>query len=70
MIYTVSAIVGDCLFKEDNKKHVFVPQDKAALKQLYLLLKNSMKKLIMPVRNQGKALPQFAGLYDGRMPVG
>jgi len=44
------------------------PNDEAAIKLLYLSLKNIQKKWTMPARNWGKALNQFAILYGDRMP--
>jgi transposase-like protein len=45
------------------------PNDEAAIKLLYLALKNIMKKWTMPIRDWGKALNQFAILFEGRVQL-
>ena len=55
--------------KKTIKNSASFPNDEAALKLLYLSLKNIMKKWTMPVRNWGIALNQFPILYEDRMPL-
>ena len=70
IIYTTNAIESlNNSLKKTIKNRASFPNDEAALKLLYLSLKNIMKKWTMPVRNWGTALNQFAVLYADRMPV-
>jgi len=69
IIYTTNAIESlNNSLKKTIKNRASFPNDEAAVKLLYLSLKNIMKKWTMPVRNWGTALNQFAVLYDDRMP--
>jgi len=69
IIYTTNAIESlNYTLKKTIKNRASFPNDEAAVKLLYLSLKNIMKKWTMPIRNWGKALNQFAILYDKRMP--
>jgi putative transposase len=64
IIYTTNAIESlNNSLKKTIKNRASFPNDEAAMKLLYLSLKNIMKKWTMPVRNWGKALNQFAVLY-------
>jgi putative transposase len=70
IIYTTNAIESlNNSLKKTIKNRASFPNDEAAMKLLYLSLKNIMKKWTMPVRNWGKALNQFAVLYVDRMPI-
>jgi putative transposase len=70
IIYTTNAIESlNNSLKKTIKNRASFPNDEAAVKLLYLSLKNIMKKWTMPVRNWGQALNQFAVLYDDRMPL-
>jgi putative transposase len=69
IIYTTNAIESlNNTLKKTIKNRASFPNDEAAIKLLYLSLKNIQKKWTMPARNWGKALNQFAILYDNRMP--
>jgi putative transposase len=70
IIYTTNAIESlNYSLKKTMKTRASFPNDEAAIKLLYLSLKNIMRKWTMPVRNWGNALNQFAVLYGDRMPV-
>ena len=70
IIYTTNAIESlNNSLKKTIKNRASFPNDEAAIKLLYLSLKNIMKKWTMPVRNWGSALNQFAVLYGDRMPI-
>ena len=70
IIYTTNAIESlNNSLKKTIKNRASFPTDEAALKLLYLSLKNIMKKWTMPVRNWDTALNQLAVLYDDRMPI-
>lgn len=68
VIYTTNAIesLNMCLRKVVKNKRVF-PSDEAALKQLYLALKNISKKWTMPIRDWGAAMNHFMILFDDRL---
>ena len=69
IIYTTNAIESlNSTLKKTIKNRASFPTDEAAIKLLYLSLKNIQKKWIMPIRNWGKVLNQFAILYSDRMP--
>ena len=46
------------------------PNDEAALKLLYLALRNAAKKWTMPIPNWNAALNRFSILWPERMPAG
>jgi putative transposase len=69
IIYTTNAIESlNNTLKKTIKNRASFPNDEAALKLLYLSLKNIIKKWTMPIRNWGTALNQFAIMFDERMP--
>ena len=69
IIYTTNAIESlNNTLKKTIKNRASFPNDEAAIKLLYLSLKNIQKKWTMPARNWGKAINQFAILYGDRMP--
>jgi putative transposase len=69
IIYTTNVIeLMNSSLKKIIKNRASFPNDEAALKLLYLSLKNIIKKWTMPIRNWGKALNQFAIMFDERMP--
>jgi len=69
IIYTTNAIESmNNTLKKTIKNRASFPNDEAALKLLYLSLKNIIKKWTMPIRNWGTALNQFAIRFDERMP--
>jgi putative transposase len=70
-IYTTNAIesVNMSLRKVIKNKRIF-PSDEAALKQLYLALRNISKKWTMPIRDWGLALNRFTIMFPNRLSVG
>ena len=69
IIYTTNAIESiNSDLKKTIKNRASFPNDEAAIKLLYLSLKNIQKRWTMPARNWGKALNQFAIIYSDRMP--
>jgi len=67
-IYTTNAIesINMSLRKVIKHKRVF-PSDDAALKQLYLALKNISKKWTMPIRNWKGAMSCFIIMFEDRL---
>ena len=70
VIYTTNAIesLNNGLRKVTKNRGSF-PTDDAAIKLLYLALKNIMKKWTMPIQNWATAVNQFSIIFDGRIPV-
>ena len=69
IIYTTNAIESlNNTLKKTIKNRASFPNDEAAVKLLYLSLRNIQKKWTMPARFRGKALNRFAILYSDRMP--
>ncbi len=68
VIYTTNAIesVNMSLRKVIKHKRVF-PSDEAALKQLYLALKNISKKWTMPIRDWKAAMNCFMIMFEERL---
>lgn len=68
VIYTTNAIesLNMSIRKVIKNKRVF-PSDEAALKLLYLALKNISKKWTMPIRNWGAAMNQFTIMFEDRI---
>lgn len=67
-IYTTNAIesLNNSLRKITKTRNSF-PTDEAALKLLYMGLKNIMKKWTMPIRNWSLAIHQFSIYFEGRL---
>ena len=67
-IYTTNAIesINMSMRKVIKLKRVF-PSDDAALKQLYLALKNISKKWTMPIRNWKEAMNCFMIMFEERL---
>jgi putative transposase len=70
VIYTTNAIesLNMSLRKVIKNKRAF-PSDEAAVKLLYLALKNISKKWTMPIQNWGSALSRFTIMFEGRIPT-
>lgn len=69
IIYTTNAIESlNNTLKKTLKNRAAFPHDEAALKLIFLSLKNVMKKWSMPIRNWSYAINQFAILFEDRMP--
>ena len=68
VIYTTNAIesLNMSIRKVIKNKRVF-PSDEAALKQLYLTLKNISKKWTMPIRDWGAAMNRFIIVFEDRL---
>ena len=69
-IYTTNAIesLNNSLRKVTKTRNSF-PNDEAAIKLLYMALKNITKKWTMPIRNWSLAIHQFSIRFEGRMPL-
>jgi len=69
-IYTTNAIESiNMSLRKIIKNRASFPTDEAALKLLFLALRNISKKWTMPIRDWGKAMNQFALHFGERVPV-
>lgn len=68
VIYTTNAIesLNMSIRKVIKNKRSF-PSDEAALKQIYLGLKNISKKWTMPIKDWGAAMNRFSIMFEGRI---
>ena len=69
-VYTTNAIesLNNSLRKITKTRNSF-PNDEAAIKLLYMGLKNIMKKWTMPIRNWSLAIHQFSIRFEGRIRI-
>ena len=69
-IYTTNAIesLNNSLRKVTKNRNSF-PNDEAAIKLLYMALKNIAKKWTMPIQNWSLALHQFSIRFEGRVCI-
>jgi putative transposase len=69
-IYTTNAIesLNNGLRKVTKNRGAF-PSDEAAIKLLYMALRNIMKKWTMPIQNWLTALNQLSIIFEGRLPL-
>jgi transposase-like protein len=69
-IYTTNAIESvNYNLQRNLKTRQSFPNDEAAMKLVYMILKRIAKKWTMPIRNWGEALNQFAIIYGDRVPL-
>ena len=70
VIYTTNAIESlNMSLRKVTKNRSSFPNDEAALKLLYMALRNISKKWTLPIRDWKGALNQFAIVYEGRLPA-
>jgi putative transposase len=71
VIYTTNAVESlNMSLRKIIKMRGSFPNEEAALKLLYLALRNASKKWTMPVQNWTTALNRFSILWPDRMPAG
>ena len=69
-IYTTNAVESlNMSLRKVTKNRAAFPSDEAAMKLLYLALRNISKKWTMPIRNWKAALSRFAIVFEGRVPI-
>ena len=70
VIYTTNAIesLNNSLRKVTKNRNSF-PSDEAAIKLLYMALKNIQKKWTMPIQNWNLALQQLSVRFEGRVSL-
>ena len=71
VIYTTNAVESlHMSLRKIIKMRGLFPDDEAALKLLYLALRNAAKKWTMPIQNWNAAMNRFSILWPDRMPAG
>jgi putative transposase len=70
VIYTTNAIesLNSVIRKAVNNRKIF-PNDKSALKTVFLAVKQASKKWTMPIPNWGQAINRFAIQFENRLPL-
>ena len=69
-IYTTNAIESlNYNLQRNLKTRQSFPNDEAAMKLIFMILRRISKKWTMPIRNWGEALNQFAIIYGNRVPL-
>jgi putative transposase len=70
VIYTTNAIESlNSQLRKVLKNRGHFPNDDAAIKLLYLALRNASKRWTRPIKNWPRALNQFSVYFEGRLPV-
>ena len=69
-IYTTNAIESiNYNLQRNLKTRQSFPNDEAAMKLVFMILRRISKKWTMPIRNWGEALHQFSVIYGNRVPL-
>ena len=69
-VYTANAIEPVNFNLQRNlKTRLSFPNDEAAVKLIFMVLKRISKRWTMPIRNWGEALHQFSLIYGDRVPL-
>jgi transposase-like protein len=69
-IYTTNAIESlNYTLQRNLKTRQSFPNDEAAMKLIFMILRRISKRWTMPIRNWGEALHQFAVIYGERVPL-
>jgi transposase-like protein len=69
-VYTTNAIESiNYNLQRNLKTRQSFPNDEAAMKLMFMILRRISKKWTMPIRNWGEALNQFAIIYGDRVPL-
>jgi len=69
-VYTTNAIESvNYNLQRNLKTRQSFPNDEAALKLVFMILRRISKRWTMPIRNWGEALHQFSIIYGDRVPL-
>jgi len=69
-VYTTNAIESvNYNLQRNLKTRQSFPNDEAAMKLIFMILRRISKRWIMPIRNWGEALNQFSIIYGDRVPL-
>jgi transposase-like protein len=67
-VYTANAVESvNYMLQRNLKTRQSFPNEEAAVKLVFMILKRISERRAMPVRNWGGALNQFAIIYGGRV---
>jgi putative transposase len=70
VVYTANVIESvNYTLQRNLKTRRSFPNDEAAMKLIFMILKRISKRRAMPLRNWSGALNQFAIIYGGRVPL-
>jgi len=69
-IYTTNAVESvNYTLQRNLKTRQSFPNDEAAMKLVFLILRRISKRWTMPIRNWGEAIHQFSIIYGNRLPL-
>lgn len=69
-LYTTNAIESlNMTLRKIIKNRALFPNDEAVFKLMYLALRNISKRWTMPIRDWGRAMNQFAIVFEGRVEI-
>jgi len=69
-IYTTNAIESiNYTLQRNLKTSRSFPNDEAAMKLIFMILRRISKRWTMPIKNWGGALHKFALIYGDRVPL-
>jgi transposase-like protein len=69
-IYTTNAVESvNYTLQRNLKTRQSFPNDEAAMKLIFMILRRISKKWTMPIRNWGEAMHQFSVIYGDRVPL-
>jgi transposase-like protein len=69
-IYTTNAVESlNYTLQRNLKTRQSFPNDEAAMKLIFMILRRISKRWTMPIRNWGEAMHQFSVIYGDRVPL-
>ena len=69
-IYTTNSVESlNYTLQRNLKARQSFPNDEAAMKLIFMILKRISKKWTMPIKNWGEAIHQFSVIYGDRVPL-
>jgi transposase-like protein len=69
-IYTTNAVESlNYTLQRNLKTRQSFPNDEAAMKLIFMILRRVSKRWTMPIRNWGEAMHQFSVIYGDRVPL-
>jgi transposase-like protein len=69
-VYTTNAIESlNYTLQRNLKTRQSFPNDEAAMKLMFMILRRVSKRWTMPIRNWGEAMHQFSVIYGDRVPL-
>jgi transposase-like protein len=69
-IYTTNSVESlNFTLQRNLKTRLSFPNDEAAMKLIFMILRRISKRWTMPIRNWGEAMHQFSVIYGDRVPL-